>query len=181
MQRFIPLSRGIDRVNYLVGQLGLVMVLASTVLCFVNAIARYAFNEGSNALLESQWYLYAAVFMLGGGYGFLQNAHVRIDAVAHRFAQRTRNWIDVIGIVVFLFPLCIMMIGMGWPLLAQAYTSGETSFNPGGLIRWPVYALIPVGFAFLLLQGVSELIKRLHYLYNDGPDALAHRDNDSDY
>jgi TRAP-type mannitol/chloroaromatic compound transport system permease small subunit len=70
---------------------------------------------------------------------------------------------------------------MGWPLLVQAYTSGETSFNPGGLIRWPVYALIPVGFAFLLLQGVSELIKRLHYLYNDGPDALAHRDNDSDY
>jgi TRAP-type mannitol/chloroaromatic compound transport system permease small subunit len=83
--------------------------------------------------------------------------------------------------VVFLFPLCIMMIGMGWPLLVQAYVSGETSFNPGGLIRWPVYALIPMGFFFLAIQGVSELIKRLDYLYADGPDALAHQEADGDY
>lgn len=181
MKRFLPIAHAIDRCNTWIGRLGLLMVLASTLVCFANALARYVFNEGTNAMLETQWYLYAAVFMLGGGYGFLQNAHVRIDALAQRFSQRSRNWIDVAGIVVFLFPLCIMMIGMGWPLLVQAYVSGETSFNPGGLIRWPVYALIPIGFFFLAIQGVSELIKRLDYLYGDGPDALAHQEADGDY
>jgi len=181
MKRFLRIARAIDQCSVWIGRLGLLMVLASTLICFATALARYIFNEPTNAMAETQWYLFAAVFLLGGGYGFLQNSHVRIDAVAHHFAQRTRNWIDVVGIVVFLFPLCIMMIGMGWPLLVQAYVSGEMSFNPGGLIRWPAYALIPVGFFFLALQGVSELIKRLDFLYGEGPDALAHREADGDY
>jgi TRAP-type mannitol/chloroaromatic compound transport system permease small subunit len=181
MKRFLPVAAVIDQCSVWLGRLGLLMVMASTLICFGTALARYIFNQPTNAMAEAQWYLYAAVFMLGGGYGLLQNAHVRIDAMAHRFSPRTRNWIDVIGIVVFLFPLCAMMISMGWPLLAQAFVSGEMSFNPGGLIRWPVYALIPLGFVFLAIQGVSELIKRLDFLFGDGADALAHHETEGDY
>ena len=112
--------------------------------------------------------------MLGGGYAFLRNAHVRIDFVSSKFSARGRNWVDVIGIVVFLFPLCYMMATLAWPLFANAYESKEMSSNAGGLIRWPVFLLIPVGFAILALQGLSELIKRLAFLTGNGPDVLSH-------
>ena len=112
--------------------------------------------------------------MLGGGYAFLRNAHVRIDFISSKFTDRTRNWIDIGGILVFLFPLCYMMATMGWPLFVNAYVSGEMSSNSGGLIRWPVYALIPLGFALLFLQGISELIKRFAFLTGRGPDVLSH-------
>ncbi|MDV7395788.1 TRAP transporter small permease subunit, partial [Arthrospira platensis SPKY1] len=130
---------------------------------------RYTFNYSSNAYLEIQWYLFAAVFMLGGGYAFLRNAHVRIDVVNSRLSPRGRNWVDVAGIVLFLFPLCYMLATMGWPLFERAWISGEVSSSAGGLIRWPVFALIPLGFSLLALQGVSELIKRLNFLLADGP------------
>jgi TRAP-type mannitol/chloroaromatic compound transport system permease small subunit len=103
---------------------------------------------------------------------------VRIDFLANKFNARGRNWVDVIGIIVFLFPLCYLMFTLAWPVLMQAYNSGETSFNPGGLIRWPLYAFIVVGFALLALQGLSELIKRIEFLYFDGPDVLAHKEVD---
>lgn len=174
MPLLLRFSRMVDALSELIGKLTMWLVLGATLISAGNAIIRKVFGVSSNAWLEIQWYLFAAVFMLGGGYAFLRNAHVRIDFISGRFSDRTRNWIDVGGIVLFLFPLCYMMASLGWPLLAQAYSSGEMSSNAGGLIRWPMYALIPLGFALLFLQGVSELIKRFAFLTGDGPDALSH-------
>jgi TRAP-type mannitol/chloroaromatic compound transport system permease small subunit len=157
------LSRLIDELNIFVGQVSIWMILASTLISAGNALARYSFGIGSNALLEIQWYLFAAVFTLGAGYAFLRNVHVRIDFLAAKFSARGRNWVDVIGIIVFLFPLCYLMFTLAWP---------------GGLIRWPLYAFIVVGFSLLALQGLSELIKRIEFLYFDGPDVLAHKEAD---
>lgn len=121
-----------------------------------------------------------AVFMLGAGYGFLKNSHVRIDFISSKLSDRTRNWIDVVGILVVLFPFCAIGISLGWPFFMQAYTSGEISTNAGGLIRWPVYGLIPLGFALLMMQGLSELIKRIAFLTGNGPDVLNAEETKSD-
>jgi TRAP-type mannitol/chloroaromatic compound transport system permease small subunit len=174
MKTFLTFSRGIDSLNQWIGKLSLLMILASTAISAGNALVRYTFGWGSNALLEIQWYLFAAVFMLGAGYGFLRGVHVRIDFISHRFSPRGRNWLDVAGILIFLLPFCILMIDLGWPLAVNAYVSQETSFNPGGLLRWPIYAFIPVGFGLLALQAISELIKRLNFLFGNGPDVLSH-------
>ena len=167
-------SRLIDLVNGWIGKLAMIMILAATLISAGNALMRYTFNYSSNAYLEIQWYLFGAVFMLGGGYAFLRNAHVRIDVVNSRLSPRGRNWVDVFGIVFFLFPLCYMLATMGWPVFERAWISGEVSSSAGGLIRWPVFLLIPVGFSLLALQGVSELIKRLNFLLAAGPDPLDH-------
>lgn len=174
MSFLLQISRLIDRINHGVGYLAMWMILAATLISAGNAIVRKVFGTSSNAWLEIQWYLFAAVFMLGGGYAFLRNAHVRIDFLSSKFTARTRNWIDVGGIIVFLLPLCYLMITLGWPLFAGAWESGEVSTNAGGLIRWPVYALIPLGFAILMAQGISELIKRVAFLTGQGPDVLDH-------
>jgi len=174
MSFLLKISRLIDGINDLIGKLAMWLILAATLISAGNAIIRKIFGTSSNAWLEIQWYLFAAVFMLGGGYAFLRNAHVRIDFISTKFSQRTRNWIDVIGIIVFLFPLCIMMITEGWPVFERAWTSGEMSSNAGGLVRWPVYLLIPAGFIILMAQGVSELIKRIAYITGQGPDPLDH-------
>jgi len=150
------------------------MILATTLISASNAIIRKIFGTSSNAWLEIQWYLFAAVFMLGGGYAFLRNAHVRIDFISSKFSDRTRNWIDIGGIIIFLVPMCYIMILEGWPLFMNAWTSGEMSSNAGGLIRWPVYFLIPLGFVLLMLQGLSELVKRSAFLTGNGPDVLSH-------
>lgn len=174
MKALLFVSRWIDALGAAIGRLGMWLILAATLISAGNAIVRKAFSTSSNALLEVQWYLFAAVFMLGGGFAFLRNAHVRIDFIASQFSARTRNWIDVIGIVVFLWPLCYLMITLGWPLFERAWQSGEVSANAGGLIRWPVYLLIPAGFALLALQSVSELIKRVAFLLGQGVDPLVH-------
>lgn len=174
MSVLLLISRAIDRLNLLVGKLAMFMILAATLISAGNAIIRKTLGTSSNAWLEIQWYLFAAVFMLGGGYAFLRNAHVRIDFLSSKFSARTRNWIDVVGIVVFLFPLCYMMMVLGWPLFERAWISGEVSSNAGGLIRWPVYGLIPLGFALLMAQGASELIKRVAFLTGRGADPLDH-------
>jgi TRAP-type mannitol/chloroaromatic compound transport system permease small subunit len=151
------------------------------VISAANAVARKAFNFGSNAFLEIQWYLFAAVFLLGAGYTFLKNAHVRIDVVAGKLSMRTRIFIDIAGIVIFLLPLCAFMIGSSWPVVKGAYLSGEMSSNAGGLIRWPVYALVPAGFALLGLQALAELVKRIAFLRGLGPNPLlqgGHGDHD---
>lgn len=170
----MKISRIIDLFNGWVGKAAMLMILLATLISAGNALMRYTFNYSSNAYLEIQWYLFAAVFMLGGGYAFLRNAHVRIDVLNSRLSPRARNWVDVFGIVFFMFPLCYMLGTMGWPLFERAWTSGEMSSSAGGLIRWPVFALIPLGFALLALQGVSELIKRLNFLLAGGPDPLDH-------
>lgn len=164
MTALLKISGGIDRLNEWIGRLTMWLVLAAVLISAGNAIVRKTFNVGSNAFLEIQWYLFAAVFMLGVGYVMLKNAHVRIDFISSRLSKRTNALIDAVGIVVFTIPLSIIMIDLGWPLFARAWTSGEVSHNAGGLIRWPVLMLVPLGFAILLLQAVSELIKRVAYL-----------------
>lgn len=173
MSFLLKISRFIDACSELIGKLAMWMVLAATMISAGNAIARKVFGLSSNAWLEIQWYLFAGVFMLGGGYAFLRNVHVRIDFISSKFSARGRNWVDVGGIIIFLFPLCYLMVTLGWPLFASTLGSGEGSSNAGGLIRWPVYALIPLGFALLALQGLSELIKRFAFLSGLGPDPLA--------
>jgi TRAP-type mannitol/chloroaromatic compound transport system permease small subunit len=160
----LKLSRLIDSVNEWIGKLAMWLVLGAVVISAGNAILRKAFNIGSNAWLEIQWYLFAGVFMLGVGYVMLKNAHVRIDFISSKLSKRTNAIIDAVGIVVFTIPLAIIMIDLGWPLFRQALTSGEMSQNAGGLIRWPVWALLPLGFLILLTQAVSELIKRIAFI-----------------
>jgi TRAP-type mannitol/chloroaromatic compound transport system permease small subunit len=164
MSALLSLSRLIDGFNDLVGRWIRWLVLAAVLISAGNAIVRKVFSASSNALLEIQWYLFAAVFMLGAGYAFYRNVHVRIDFIASKLSKRTNAVIDAIGIVVFLIPLCVILITLSWPFFYNAWVSGEMSSNAGGLIRWPVLGLIPLGFAILLLQGFSELIKRIAYL-----------------
>lgn len=172
MKILLRLSRLIDVTNRLLGRLTPWLVFAAVLISASNAVARKALNLSSNAFLEVQWYLFAAVFLLGAGYVLLENAHVRIDVLAGKLSMRARNWIDVVGILVFLLPLCGFMITLSWPYVWQAYVSGEISQNYGGLIRWPVYALVPLGFGLLGLQALSELIKRLAFLTGAGPNPL---------
>jgi len=180
MHFLMMISRGIDRLNQTVGQFTTWLILATTLISAGNAIVRKAFDLSSNALLEVQWYLFAAVFMLGAGYGLLKNSHVRIDFISGMLTSRARNWIDVGGILLALFPFCVICIYLSWPLFMQAFNTGEMSSNAGGLIRWPVYALVPAGFALLMLQGLSELIKRISFLMGQGPDALSSEEAMSD-
>lgn len=172
MRHLLKISRGIDAISEFIGRSVIWLVLLMTLISAGNAIVRKAFNMSSNSLLEIQWYLFAAVFLLGGGFAFLRNEHVRIDFLSARFSARTRNWVDVVGILVFLFPLCYLLIDYSWPLAARAWETQEVSANAGGLIRWPVYALIPLGFFVLGVQGISELIKRVAFLTGSGPDTL---------
>jgi TRAP-type mannitol/chloroaromatic compound transport system permease small subunit len=160
----LKLSGAIDRLSEWIGKFAMWLVLGAVVISAGNAMLRKAFNIGSNAWLEIQWYLFAGVFMLGVGYVMLKNAHVRIDFVSSKLSKRTNAIIDAVGIVVFTIPLAVIMIDLGWPLFRQAVTSGEMSQNAGGLIRWPVWGLLPLGFAILLAQAVSELIKRIAFV-----------------
>lgn len=174
MTPLLSLSRLIDGMSNLIGRAMMWFLLATTLISASNAIIRKVFNISSNAFLEIQWYLFAAVFMLGSGYAFLKNAHVRIDFISSKFSARGRNIVDVIGILVFVFPLCYLMVKLSWPVFENAWVSGEMSSNAGGLIRWPVYGVIPLGFTILAVQALSELIKRLAFLTGAGPDVLAH-------
>lgn len=180
MTPFLALSRLIDKITTWIGKLTMWLILATTLISAGNAIVRKIFNVSSNGLLEIQWYLFAAVFLMGAGYGFLKNSHVRIDFIATKLTARTRNWIDVVGIIAVLLPFCILSIVLSWPLFTNALATGEMSQNAGGLIRWPAYGLIPLGFSLLALQGLSELIKRIAFLTDQGPDALSHEVNKSD-
>jgi TRAP-type mannitol/chloroaromatic compound transport system permease small subunit len=180
MSLLTTISTQIDRLSTAIGKLTMGLILATTAISAGNAIVRKAFDTSSNALLEIQWYLFAAVFLLASGYTFLKNAHVRIDFVSSRLSPRARNWVDVVGIVTVLFPFCLITIALSWPLFAKAWEMGEMSSNAGGLIRWPVYLMIPLGFALLMLQGLSELIKRVAFLRGQGGDSLAHQESDEE-
>lgn len=170
MEALLQLSRLIDRMSAAIGRWVGWLVLAAVLISAVNAVVRKGFNVSSNAYLEIQWYLFSAVFLLGAGYTMLKQEHVKIDVVAGRFSKRTQVWIDIIGITCFLLPLVVVVIDLSVPLVLRAYTSGEMSSNAGGLIRWPVFALLPLGFTLLGLQGLSELIKRIAFLKGLVPD-----------
>jgi len=170
LEALLQLSRLIDRMSAAIGRWVGWLVLAAVLISAVNAVVRKGFNVSSNAYLEIQWYLFSAVFLLGAGYTMLKQEHVKIDVVAGRFSKRTQVWIDIIGITCFLLPLVVVVIDLSVPLVLRAYTSGEMSSNAGGLIRWPVFALLPLGFTLLGLQGLSELIKRIAFLKGLVPD-----------
>jgi TRAP-type mannitol/chloroaromatic compound transport system permease small subunit len=173
MQLLLRLSRVMDAVSERIGLTLIWLLLATVVISTVNAVLRKTLSIGSNAWLELQWYLFAAVFLLGAGYTFLHNAHVRIDFLSSRLGARARNIIDIVGIVVFLLPLCWLLLTLSWPLFVNAWTSGEMSQNAGGLIRWPVMLMIPAGMVLLLAQAASELVKRIAFLKGLVPDPLA--------
>jgi TRAP-type mannitol/chloroaromatic compound transport system permease small subunit len=164
LEALLKLSAGIDAVASQIGRLIRWLVLASVLISAGNAIIRKTFNISSNAFLEIQWYLFAGVFLLGSGFAFMRNVHVRIDFISGRLSKRTNAIIDVLGIIVFLIPLCAIMVWLSWPLFSRALATGEMSQNAGGLIRWPAYLLMPLGFGLLLVQAVSELIKRIAFL-----------------
>jgi len=160
----LGLARGIDRVNGVVGRSVIWLILASTVISGVNAVVRKTLHTSSNAYLEMQWYLYAAAFLLAAGYTLQHNEHVRVDVLISRCSRRTQAWIDLFGFVFFLFPMVTVVLWLSAPFALQAVISGETSGNAGGLIRWPVIVMMPLGFALLLAQGVAEVIKRAAFL-----------------
>ena len=164
MQALLKFSRAIDWLNTQVGKWVIWLILASTVISGVNAVVRKAFDMSSNAYLEVQWYLFAAAFLLAAGYTLLNGEHVKIDVISGKLSKRAQIWIDVFGFVVFLTPVCLAILWYGIPFFLKGLYSGEMSSNAGGLIRWPVYLMMPVGFALLLLQGLSELIKRVAFL-----------------
>jgi TRAP-type mannitol/chloroaromatic compound transport system permease small subunit len=172
LNALLGLSRAIDRLNEIVGKATIWLVLIVVVISAGNAVVRYGFDWSSNGLLEVQWYLFSAIFLLCAGYVLKRNEHIRIDVIFGRFSERTQNWIDVFGFVVFFMPMVMLTLWLSWPVFVNAWVSGETSANPGGLVRWPVRLLLPAGFALLLLQGVSELIKRLAFLAGRGRNVL---------
>ena len=170
MSALLKLSRAIDWLNALIGKWSIWLILGSTLISALNAIVRKVFNTSSNAYLEVQWYLFAWSFLLAAGFTLLQREHVRIDVVNSRLSKRTQMWIDILGFALFLTPMCLAALYFVWPVLVEKYVSGEMSGNPGGLIRWPVWVALPIGFGLLMLQGWSELIKRVAFLTGDGPD-----------
>ena len=170
MQGLMKLSRAIDWLNAQVGKYAIWIILASTAISAVNAVVRKAFNTSSNAYLEVQWYLFAWSFLIAAGFTLLNREHVRIDVLNSRLSKPTQMWIDILGFAAFLTPLCIVVLYYTIPMTFSMYQTGEMSGNPGGLIRWPVWLALPVGFTLLLLQGWSELIKRVAFLRGVGPD-----------
>jgi len=173
MNALLAFSRGVDWLTERIGRAVYWLLLVAVLISTVNALVRKTFNISSNAFLEAQWYLFAAVFMLGAGYVFLHDQHVRIDVLSSRISRRAQVWVDVVGIVVFLLPLCGFVVWTALPSLATAWQTQEVSASPGGLIRWPLYALVPLGFGLLALQSLSELFKRIGFLAGAGPDPHA--------
>lgn len=164
MQALLIFSTAIDGINRFIGKYVIWLILASTIISAVNAIVRKSFNVSSNAYLEVQWYLFAGTFLLTTAYTLLQGEHVKIDVIYTHLSKRAQMWVDVFGFTFFLTPFCLTILWFSVPFFLKGYTSGEVSSNAGGLLRWPVYALIPIGFGLLMLQGWSELIKRLAFL-----------------
>lgn len=150
----------IDVMNERIGRVACWLVLIACVISAGNALLRYGFNISSNAWLEIQWYLFGGIVMLGAASTLKTNQHVRVDVLYSHYSERTRLWIDLLGGLLFLLPMAVMIGWLSWPMFINAYTISETSGNAGGLLRWPVKLLVPLGFLLLVLQGVSEIIKR---------------------
>jgi TRAP-type mannitol/chloroaromatic compound transport system permease small subunit len=164
MHALLRLAGLIDALTERVGQAARWLVLVAVLVSAGNAIARYAFNASSNAWLEVQWYLFAAVFLLCAGYALKHNQHVRVDVVAARFSRRAQAWIEVFGTVFFLLPVASLVLVLSWPVFVDSWNSGEVSSNANGLVLWPARLLVPAGFALLVLQGLAELARRIAFL-----------------
>jgi len=176
MQALLALSRLIDRMNEHIGRAVYWLVLAAVLLSAGNAIVRKIFSVSSNAYLEAQWYLFSAVFLLCAGYTLLRNEHVRIDILVGKLSAKAQAWVDIFGTVFFLLPMAALIMWLSWGYFVRAYTQNEISGSAGGLTIWPARLLLPVGFALLVLQGVSELIKRVAFVTGRGPDPIVRHD-----
>jgi len=174
MNILLRISSAIDSVNEHIGKWAAWLTLIAVIICTVNAIVRYTVNMSSNAWLEMQWYLNAAMFLLVASYALKKNAHVRIDVIISKLSPRTQAWIDIVGALLFLIPVSLIIAWYSWPALVNSYDIGEMSSDPGGLIRWPIRLVIPVAFTLLILQGVSEIIKRVAFLRGLIPDPVDH-------
>lgn len=170
MNALLALARMIDALTERIGKIVTWLVLVAVVVSAANAIVRKAFDMSSNAFLEVQWYLFSAVFLLCSAWTLLRNEHIRIDVVAGRLAKRTQTWIDVFGTLFFLLPMTLLILYESVPWAWRALESGEISGSAGGLILWPAKILVPIGFTLLVLQGISELIKRIAFLRGQAPD-----------
>ncbi|HUQ75058.1 MAG TPA: TRAP transporter small permease subunit [Burkholderiales bacterium] len=164
MKSALAISRWIDRMNERLGVIADWLVLLSCLISAGNAFSRYAFSISSNAWLEIQWYMFAALVLLGASYTLKKNEHVRVDIVYTNVSTRKQIWIDIIGGVLFLLPATLILAYLSWPVFYNSWEIGEVSSNAGGLLRWPVKIFLPIGFALLSLQGISELIKRVAML-----------------
>jgi TRAP-type mannitol/chloroaromatic compound transport system permease small subunit len=161
MNALLRIAALIDVLNEKIGRIACWLVLIACIISASNAVLRYGFSISSNAWLEIQWYLFGGIVMLGAATTLKTNQHVRVDVLYSRYSDRTRLWVDLLGGVLFLLPMVVMIGWLSWPMFLNAYTIGETSGNAGGLLRWPVKLLVPLGFLLLALQGVSEIIKRI--------------------
>ena len=172
MAFLLRFSRLVDGINERVGKAVYWLVLVAVVVSAGNAVVRYIFSISSNGWLELQWYLFSAIFLLCAAYALLRNEHVRIDIIVSRLPRRAQIWVDIIGGLFFLLPMSILIMWLSWPMFVESYARHETSADAGGLLRWPVKLLIPVGFLLLTLQGISELIKRFARLRGLIPDPV---------
>ena len=170
MNALLALSRAVDKLNERIGLTVSWLVLAAVLISAANAVVRKAFNVSSNSFLEIQWYLFSVVFLFCAGYTLLRNQHVRIDVIAGRLSPQAQAWIDILGTIFFLMPMALTIMWLSWPVFVQAYVRHEVSTNAGGLLIWPARLLVPIGFFLLVIQGVSELIKRLAFLQGLIPD-----------
>jgi TRAP-type mannitol/chloroaromatic compound transport system permease small subunit len=173
LRALLPASRVIDAVNSWIGRHVAWLILAAVVVSAANATVRKIFDTSSNSWLELQWVLFSAVFLLCSPWTLRDNEHIRIDIINNLLPKRVRNSIDVVGHAVFLLPLCVIMILTGIPFFLSSYGVNEQSLNAGGLPQWPSKALIMIAFTMLLIQGLSELIKRIAVMRNLIPDPHA--------
>jgi TRAP-type mannitol/chloroaromatic compound transport system permease small subunit len=167
MRRLLRISDAIDRLNERIGGVCNWLVLAACIVSAANAMIRYAFSYSSNGYLELQWYMFAILVMFGASYTFRRNEHVRVEILYVMLSERGQLWLDLIGTLFFLIPSCLLLSYLSWPFFADSYHTLEMSGNAGGLVRWPIKAVLPAGFALLALQGVSEVIKRIAALQGE--------------
>jgi len=173
MNLLFNLSRAIDTLIYTIGRAVIWLTLVVVMISAGNAVIRKTFHVSSNAWLEIQWYLFGAIFLLAAGYTFMKNEHVRVDIISQMLSKRTQILIEIFGVLFFMLPACLLLLDLSIPFFMQSFLNGEQSSNAGGLIRWPVKLLIPIGFSLLVLAGVSHLIKCVAFMAGKGPDPLA--------
>lgn len=169
MKFLLALSRRIDALNERIGRAVYWLVLGAAVISSFNAIYRYLFRSSSNAMLEIQWYLFALIFLLAAGYTLKHDGHVRVDIIYGRLSKRAQNWIDILGGLLFLLPMSLAILWLSWPMVAASIAINEHSPDAGGLLRWPIKLAIPLGFALLSLQGISEILKKFAALQDTDP------------
>jgi TRAP-type mannitol/chloroaromatic compound transport system permease small subunit len=160
----LAVCRAIDALNERLGRIADWLVLFACVVSAGNAMVRYAYDTSSNGWLEIQWYMFAVIVMFGAAYTLKRNEHVRVDLIYMQLSMRGQLWLDILGTLVFLLPTCIILAWLSWPFFEQSFAVREGSQNAGGLPRWPIKLVLPLGFALVALQGMSELIKRILYL-----------------